>query len=899
MKLNIFTLFILILINAHDALSKSQTTISIEWKIVPNNAKIEVRNGRISGFKVPGGAGEKVSDLEFTISDGKRIEVKLDSVNMDPGSNPTIITVYASTGSFSFFLRDVTKTYPIYIPNYQVVVLPADDLRSYESVENEVLSRETRTKIQRISDLPEEPSFDNVKERTRDMSVPTWLGISRDTRMFQITEALPDAQPGEANIISPLLGSYPLVLSDIGSGPVNYLYSVGRGVGVEDNISRRLEEGVMPILKTTLIDDDIVYNSLTFVSLENSELLIGSQYGTDFLIANSQSGGSMFTDPQKELLSKKKEAMNNATEETVLYFRTEAVNHGDVPRYAWFKIPRPGNAWYNGQDYVFDSKTGFSSYLSGDVFAVSKLNGLPIKNEELAVLLQPGENAVVEFYVPHKPISTQRAHSLQRQNFKERLDEAKRFWFSKLEEAGKIRLPEERIEEMIQAGLLHLDLITFGKDPDKTLGANIGGYSPIGTESSPIIQFYNSIGWSNVAKRSVDFFLEKQHENGFIQNFGGYMVETGAALWTMGEYVRYTNDIEWAQTAAPKLLKSADYLIDWRNQNEKSELRGFGHGMIAGKVADPEDHFHQFMLNGYAYLGMSRVAEILKLIDSEHADRISNEAAAWREDIRESFFNVMALSPVVPLGDGTWCSTVPPWSESLGLRALYLESETFWSHGTFTTSDALLGPLYLVFCEVIDVNEPVARMLLDYHSELFFQGNAAFSQPYYSRHNWIQAKLGMTKPFLDTYYSTVSALADRETYSFWEHLYKLTPHKTHEEAWFLMETRWMLYMEDGDQLDLFKTIPRAWMADGERILLDGVWSYFGPIRVEATSNVNSGHIDASIECSTDRKPSVVRVRLPHPENKKPVQVIGGTYDEKTETVIVSDFDGTASVRLVF
>ena len=29
--------------------------------------------------------------------------------------------------------------------------------------------------------------------------------------------------------------------------------------------------------------------------------------------------------------------------------------------------------------------------------------------------------------------------------------------------------------------------------------------------------------------------------------------------------------------------------------------------------------------------------------------------------------------------------------------------------------------------------------------------------------------------------------ADKGTYSFWEHLYKLSPHKTHEEANFLME----------------------------------------------------------------------------------------------------------------
>ena len=37
-------------------------------------------------------------------------------------------------------------------------------------------------------------------------------------------------------------------------------------------------------------------------------------------------------------------------------------------------------------------------------------------------------------------------------------------------------------------------------------------------------------------------------------------------------------------------------------------------------------------------------------------------------------------------------------------------------------------------------------------------------------------------------------------------MYRVSQHKTHEEAWFLMETRWMLYMEEGDTLSLLKTI---------------------------------------------------------------------------------------------
>lgn len=520
-------------------------------------------------------------------------------------------------------------------------------------------------------------------------------------------------------------------------------------------------------------------------------------------------------------------------------------------------------------------------------------------NEEVSILIQPGEKIEYDFYMPHSPISEDRAQAIANQSFIARLAGAKSYWNNKLNTAAKINVPEKRINEMIRAGLLHLDLITFGEEPEGILSANIGVYSPIGTESSPIIQFYLSMGWDNIAKRSLNYFLDTQQDNGFIQNYGGYMVETGAALWTIGEYFRYTNDVEWVRSVKEKLLKSCDYLIKWRNDNKKEELKGRGYGMIAGKVADPEDHFHQFMLNGYAYLGMSRVAEVLKEIDPTESNRIRGEAEEWKKDIRESFFNAVALSPVVPLGDGTWSPTAPPWTEGDGPRALFQKKETFWSHGTFTGADALLGPLYLVFCEVLEPEEPASKMLLNYHSELFYQENSAFSQPYYSRHNWLQAKLGMVKPFLNTYYNTVSAHADRETYTFWEHMYKVSPHKTHEEAWFLMETRWMLYMEDGQTLKLLNTIPRKWMENGKNIELNGVQSYFGPLSVKVNSVVDKGYIEATIQCDSDRKPSDVTIRLPHPDGKKALKVRGGEYDPDTETVIVKSFNGKANVRVEY
>jgi hypothetical protein len=868
--------------------------IAIEWENEKPSGTIEVINCRFEKLLITKGRG-KVSEnhFEFDAADlQNRIEISLKEVKTATGSGASLVSIRTGNNSFSFFLRDVSADYPIWIPQYHVVVCPSGDKRSYRQIEMEIKNRGLQSKLQRMENEAEE-SYDSAAKHTRDQNCPTWLGISRDIRIFEM------GLPQDMETIIPRMASADMYLPETKNTPVTYSYLAGRGQSVEPNAPRRLEEGVLPILHSSLLDDGIEYYSTSFVSLESSPLNANTPIGTHYLVADSSSYGHMFTREQVEIVKSRIHDELIKSEETVLYYRVVATNTNPVPRYAWFRTIKPGRAWWDRLGYSYNRESGFSSYATGRVFGISKLNGRPLPDEEIAVLLKPNEKAVFEFFLPHSPVSADRAKLLSGQSFTERFEECRSFWHEKLSHAARIKLPEKRIEEMIQAGLLHLDLITYGIDPEGILAPSVGVYSPIGTESSPIIQLYNSMGLHGSARRSLMYFLDKQHDDGMMQNFGGYMVETGAVLWSVGEYYRYTHDTAWVKQIEPKLLKSCAFLLQWRERNKKESLLGKGYGMIDGKVADPEDQFHQYMLNGYAFLGMSRVAEILHEIDLSNSNRLKQEADLWKQDIRTSLFNSMAGSPVVPLGDGTWCPTVPPWTEARAMRLLYLNPETFLSHGTFTVSDAMLGPLYLIFCEVLDPREPVSRMLLNYHQELFYQRNAAFSQPYYSRHNWVQLKQGMTKAFLKTYYNTFPALSDRDTYTFWEHVYKVSVHKTHEEAWFLMETRWMLYLEEGQTLKLLSGVPRKWLEDGKEIEVTHAASYFGPLSFRVVSHTGKGFVEATVECTGERMPQQVILRIPHPEGKKAIRVIGGTYDDATESVTIEPFHGKASVKLVF
>jgi hypothetical protein len=717
---------------------------------------------------------------------------------------------------------------------------------------------------------------------------------------------------------------------------------LGRGAGPRVNVARELEGGVLPILHMTQQDGAVQYRVTTFVTLETQPLasmmlrsLQQSEQshrpepprvrGTHYLVADGYALGHMHTpDQAAQFAALEAVETHERDEETVLMMRVKATNTGAVPAYAFLSglRPRPDRA----PGCRLDGERGFGLLAlpeepeDGDgarrrrgsrprdenVYAVMRLDGRPLRDPEVAVLLQPGKEIVMELVVPHRPLSAERAAHLAAMDFDVHYAACRAFWRNRLADAAMVHVPEARIDQMIRAGLLHLDLITYGLEPDGPVAPCIGLYCPIGSESAPIIQVFDSFGWHRLAARALQYFVEKQHDDGLMQNFGGYMLETGAALWTMGQHYRATHDAGWVRSVAPSINRACEYLSAWRARSPET-------GLIAGKVADPEDPYRHFMLNGYAYIGMQRAGEMLRTIDAAAAQRWTAEAAAWREAIRQALERGMATSPAVPLKDGTWAPTAPPWAGARGPAALHLEGAPANTHHTVAARDSLLGPLYLVLQEVVDADEVIAECLLRSHNALFTDDNVAFSQPYYPRHAYVHLLRGEVGAFVKSYYGTVAALADRETGTFWEHYYGASPHKTHEEGWFLMQTRWMLWLEDGDVLRLLPGIPRAWLTGGQRIELDRVVTTLGgafSLRVTASSgdarpNGLPRRIEAEFAWRGKRaqrarpKPAAVLLRLPHPAEQRAVACKGGEYDPDTETVRFEPGPDPIKVRLRF
>ena len=846
---------------------------AVLWRSGPVEGVVEVQNGALASVSAPSGKG---GAFRIPAAGPCRLEIGVSDAVTGPGAGATVLTVRCRTNPFTFFLRDVDRRHPIWIPAYGAAVTDGEDGRGYGEVEAAVRQSGRLSDLEWSAAAPEE-TFESAARRVRELRCQTWLGLGRDIRIFELSFRH-DGQT--MDLVHPRFHWPDVTLPETDGKPVTYTFVLGRGVGVEEGVHRRLEDGALPIVRGHLDDGPMRYYVTAFATLERSELKAGAVRGTHYLVADGHGAGHMFTPQQQNEYEELKAVEWEGQEETVLCFRAEATNLSDAPRHAFFKgVGAPAAASH-------DAGTGFSSYQSGRVYAIQRLDGRPLPQQEMTVLVAPGESAVFEFMIPHRPISAERAEALSGRDFDELHGRCRAYWQEKLSQGAQVRLPERRIDEMVRAGLLHLDLVAYGREPEGTLAPTIGVYCPIGSESSPIIQFFDSMGRHDVARRAVEYFLDKQHEDGFIQNFGGYMLETGAALWTMGEHWRYTRDEGWARRIGGKVLKSCEYLLAWRERNKREELRGRGYGMIDGKVADPEDPFHAWMLNGYAYLGLQRGAEILAASDRRNAERIASEAQAMRQDIRDSFEQAVALAPVVPLRDGSWCPAPGPWPEDRGPVCLHVKPGSWWTHGCIQARDSMLGAIHLILQEVLDPAELWADFAVDSNTELFTQQNSAFSQPYYCRHDIAHIRRGEVGAFLKLYYGQMAALADRQTYTFWEHLFFASPHKTHEEGWFLMQTRWMLWLEEGDTLRLLPAAPRRWLRSGERIELRGAASYFGPVTLLVESRLDEGEIRATVHCDPARKPARLLVRLPHPDGRRAVSAQGGAYDPAAETVVV-------------
>ena len=414
-----------------------------------------------------------------------------------------------------------------------------------------------------------------------------------------------------------------------------------------------------------------------------------------------------------------------------------------------------------------------------------------------------------------------------------------------------------------------------------------------------------------------------------VPGAGGHMDSVhafgpGSIGWALIEHYRLTGDGEWFKASAPRIKANIEWMLRQRRTVQDMVPGGerlWCKGLQPALQVTPDSGglWMQFYeAEAYYWAAVAHFADALATIDPDEGSRLMAEAKAYRKDLCAAVERTIALSPVVPVRDGTYRSVIPfacyvrglstgAWGWMRDGSGKHV-GPMYWE--TVQSAAALISPAGLMPADdvrvqgYLDVLED--RLLLEneyvgtrnkgdwFLAGWQYQGGLERTSNMHLAGDDIPVVL---RSFMNCY--AVDILVN-SGYIFNEHAVHGPPDKIYEEACFLERFRNLLVMEDGQTLWLARATPRVWQEQGKKISVKNAPTHFGTLEYEIVSDVDNGKINATIEIPTRRVAKEIVVRFRHPTTApiKSVTVNGKEwkdFNKDKEYIILKGLTGTVAV----
>lgn len=530
------------------------------------------------------------------------------------------------------------------------------------------------------------------------------------------------------------------------------------------------------------------------------------------------------------------------------------------------------------------------------------------------VTLGPGEGHALDFFLPYvELLDAAEMKALRGLSFTNLHATAVDFWRARVSRGMTLETPEPWLNDFFKAHLWHV-LISTDPDPETRHhqhGAATLDYKNYLNETAMVSRALDMRGEHAAARALLEPFLVNQSVRGLPGNFRstagvfyaahpgdpdpytaqGYNLHHGWGLWAASEHYRWTRDDAYLVAVAPRLIAGADWITRERQATQfklPGGARPVEYGLPpAGDLEDVEEYLYWYATAAYYHLGMKLAADVVARLArrpgvapeltrrlAREADRLRRDAAAFAEDVRASVAESVATSPVVQLRDGTWVPYVPARAYALTHR------REGWIR------EVLYGPLHLVNGELLDDRHPFVDWIVhDFEDNLFLSAESGFGgadpradffnrggftlQPMLLDLALVYLRRDQVPNFLRAFYNAAAASLYPDTRCLAEWLPELGKgggplYKTPDESKLIQWLRQMLILERGDTLELGLGVPRAWMADGQRVKVERAATWFGRLDLEFISRAAAGEIRAVVRLQPTAPPRAVGLRLRHP-----------------------------------
>ena len=518
--------------------------------------------------------------------------------------------------------------------------------------------------------------------------------------------------------------------------------------------------------------------------------------------------------------------------------------------------------------------------------------------------LAPGQSHSIDLVVPYIELLTiEEARALKTITFTNTHDSVTRYWKKRADAGMTYEAPDRYLNSLFKANLWHV-LISTDLDPDtgqSQHGAATHVYPNYLNETAMVIRSLEMRGEHREALRLLNTFLVNQGVRNLTGNFKskdgvlyaahpqepdpytaqGYNMHHGFGMFAAAEHYLWTRDRNYLAQNAEKLVKAAEWVARERQATKYKTTSG-GHPVEyglppAGDLEDVEEFLYYYTTSAYYYMGMKEAADALTLGHQDQAGKVRAAASEFLRDLQESVAQSVATTPVVRLRDGNYVPYIPS-------RAYALTHRTEgWIR------EALYPSLHLVIAGVYPASHPYANwMIQDLEDNLFMSAESGYGldnsrqdffnlggftlQPNLLDLSILYLQRDQTPNFLRAFYNTAwsSLYPDIECFAEWMSAMGQGEgplYKTPDESKFIQWMRQMLVMERDDSLELGLGVPRAWMADGQRVKITRAATHYGPLDMEIVSQAASGKITAQVSIDKTAFPKTILLRLRHPDGR--------------------------------
>jgi hypothetical protein len=867
--------------------------------------KLEVYNGHV--LKVtPFGNIQLRGPLDWSFSNGGEsasgvVASVLYTWGMDV--DRTILTVRSPAGDYSFLPVEILEDQPIHLTDFGVY------LRNNSVNVNAAEFKKRNAGLSRVCNavahLPEQ-TLENASKAIRVRRVElSFVGVDSNKHKFGVAPdghfIVAGGNPKLGNAMNAEFG----VFIDTAGIPSLFERTADTQKRLFQTAApkhQELEEGWLPIITTEWSENDISFRRTDYGALRE-------------MPANLDES-SLQGEEHAVLISRLKISNPSVVPQTTEYFlKPWKPAQGGMPyRAIPADVPGGWTTVLHDSFMVVVDQNGESVLAFVDTHGRGTLSLDPgsgaVKYSEVVL---PGEQVSVDVVIAGSPVPLGDAAQLRSLDYDGLHDATVQYWKKLVASGMTVEVPDRHMQNLFDASLHHF-LLAMTKDSERNEHyPNVAmlRYGSIGSESSPIMQALDMRGIHPRVESCLKAWLSTQgevqpegdyrsKEGGFYNFWPVYTIDQGGFLWALAEHYLYMRDKRFLDAVAKQMIDGCDFIIRERRRIMTEQAvapRPPSYGLApAGCTADMRDWEYSFMLNGYFYLALKKCAMVLQDTDKSQAARVEAEAQDYLQAIRRVLKECTMISPVVRLRDNTGVPSIPSY---VGLRGLSTDAKDSVDpdlrHGY--GYDSTLGPFHLLKCEVIEPESPEVEWMLNYLEDRFFLftplgsrvdlsqlstdwfnlGGFEKLQPYYVHYQDAYLQRDETPNFLRGFFNTLCSIADPMTLAFQEELDEEygeggEPHKTHEEAWFFHQFRFMLVMEIKDDLFLARGTPREWLRHGKRIAVNNAPSYFGPLSYSIQSYVNDGKIEARVVPPNRARPKTLYLRLRHPE-KAPIKQV--------------------------